>query len=96
VGIADENATLQFEVGQCSRQIDEACAAKGLLDRALDESAEFREMHSFFTTPIVGDVGTAHGNCVVPWQTPGECEAAPTSPRFWRHLCEEEHRDFLW
>jgi hypothetical protein len=50
VGIADENATLQFEVGQCSRQIDEACAAKGLLDRALDESVEFRELHAFVTT----------------------------------------------
>ena len=50
IAIADENATLQFEVGQCSRQIDEACAAKGLLDRALDESVEFRELHAFVTT----------------------------------------------
>ena len=53
----DENATLQLELDRTNGLFEETRAAsqralrstKGLLDRALDETVDFREMHGFHT-----------------------------------------------
>ena len=58
----DENITLQLELDSFNERLEEARTAdrqsirgaKGLLDRALDEMVDFREMHGFHTP---------HGRC---------------------------------
>ena len=73
----DENATLQLELDRTNGLFEETRAAsqralrsaKGLLDRALDEMVDFREMHGFHTPG---------GRC---WHVIPDCPTLVNSPR---------------
>ena len=75
----DENVTLQLELDRFNERLEEARAAdrrsirsaKGLLDTALDEMVDFREMHGFHTP---------YGHC---WHVIPECPTLANSPRIY-------------
>ena len=73
----DENARLQLELDRTNGLFEETRAAsqralrsaKGFLDRALDETVDFREMHGFHTPG---------GRC---WHVVSDCPTLVNSPR---------------
>lgn len=73
----DENVTPQMELDKFNQRIEEARAAdqqsirraKGLLDKALDEMVDFREIHEFHTL---------FGRC---WHVTLECHTPANSQR---------------